>query len=178
MDNEIWKDVVGYEGKYQISNMGRVKSLKYRQKECSQIIKPICNLDGYYFVNLYKDGINKKQRIHRMVAEAFIPNLENKSEVDHINTIRTDNRAENLRWVTRKENCNNKLTKEKRIKCMIGKNIGNQGKKVKCLNTNEVFVSAGDAARRLGLHRTNVSRCCNGEFKQVKGYRFEYYKEE
>jgi hypothetical protein len=97
---EQWKDVKGYEGIYQVSNEGRVKSIGYSKE---RILKPI-NLNGYLIVNLYKDKINKQYYIHRLVCLNFLDNPENKKEVNHINGLKTNNRLENLEWVTPKEN--------------------------------------------------------------------------
>ena len=114
---EIWKDVQGYEGLYQVSNLGRVKSLgrfvdklkcHYWQEE--KILKPRKNHYGYLRFNLYKDGKTKTFSVHRLVAVAFIPNPENKPQIDHINADKTNNTVNNLRWVTCKENINNPLT--------------------------------------------------------------------
>ena len=113
MKEEVWKPIKDYEGLYEISNLGRVKSLNYKRTGKEKILKnTVCN-DGYLKVGLTKNGKDKVFRIHRLVAEAFIPNPENKPYVDHINTIREDNRVENLRWATAKENNNNSLTKKK-----------------------------------------------------------------
>lgn len=99
------KWVVGYEGLYSASAEGFIYGYKY-----GKYLKGHKNHRGYFLVTLYKDGRCGKFSVHRLVAEAFIPNPENKPEVDHINTIRDDNRIENLKWVTRKENCNNPLS--------------------------------------------------------------------
>ena len=108
---EIWKDVIGYEGLYQVSNLGRVKSLDRfcidGRKRYGQIMKQVITNGGYFAVGLRKGKGQKRYLVHRLVAEAFIPNTDNKPCVDHINTIRTDNRVCNLRWCTYKENCNN-----------------------------------------------------------------------
>ena len=110
---EIWKDIEDYEG-YQVSNFGRVRSLDrynsrgYWIKGC--ILKPIMDKKGYLTVGLSKNNHIKSFKVHRLVALHFIPNIENKPEIDHINTIKTDNRVENLRWVTPKENSNNPLS--------------------------------------------------------------------
>ena len=114
IENEIWKDIEGYEGRYQVSNMGRVTSLNYKgHKSEVRILKQSFNDNDYLTVMLYKDGKMKKIRVHRLVAQTFIENIGDKPCVDHISTVKTDNRAENLRFVTHKENMNNELTKEK-----------------------------------------------------------------
>ena len=122
---EIWKDIEDYEG-YQVSNLGRVRSLDrynsrgYWIKGC--ILKPIMDKKGYLTVGLSKNNQRKAFKVHRLVALHFIPNIENKPEIDHINTIKTDNTVflnedgsvnydkTNLRWVTPKENSNNPLS--------------------------------------------------------------------
>ncbi len=101
LPNEEWRNVVGYEGLYQVSNLGRIKSL---QRKKPRIVKPDIIHTGYLRVMLYKDGKTKKHYTHVLVAKSFIPNPENKSDVNHINGIKTDNRVENLEWVTRSEN--------------------------------------------------------------------------
>lgn len=103
---EIWKPIKDYEGYYEVSNYGRVKSIGNR----GRILKPKKGNNRYYYVILSKNGKPQTKRIHRLVAEAFIPNPDNKPYVDHINTDRNDNRVENLRWVTHKENMNNPIT--------------------------------------------------------------------
>ena len=113
MEEEIWKSIKSYEGLYEISSLGRVKSLNYRGTGKEKVLKNIEDYKGYLMVGLTKNGKQKKFKIHRLVAEAFIPNPEGKPCIDHINTIRNDNRVENLRWVTYKENNNNQLTKKK-----------------------------------------------------------------
>lgn len=109
MTKEIWKDVVGYEGLYQVSNKGRVIS-KRRLGAKGGERKLYLTDRGYYTVALHKNGVRKRIYVHRIVAEAFIPNIEGKPFIDHINGISTDNRVENLRWATAKENLNNPVT--------------------------------------------------------------------
>lgn len=146
---EIWKDIKGYEGLYQVSNLGRVKSLERIITKKNGVTLPIkekilqygIDRKGYYFVGLYKNSKGKNKSIARLVAEAFIPNPDNKPEINHINTIRTDNRVwvnedgsieydkSNLEWCTHKENCNNPLTKEHQKIAQTGKRLSEETKK-------------------------------------------------
>lgn len=127
---EVWKDITGFEGKYQVSSLGRIKalarvitckrvqdsvSMAYHKAE--KILAGGSDKDGYKFIRLG----NKRRRVHQLVAEAFIPNPENKPVVDHINTDPADNRVENLRWVTMTENSNNPLTKQHQRQAHLGK---------------------------------------------------------
>ena len=110
-DLEYWKDVVGYEGLYQVSNLGRVKSLERtiqrttnKQKIKERILSQGLSTTGYKKVVLYKNKNRKNKKVHRLVAEAFIPNTENKRTVNHKNGIKTDNKFSNLEWATYSEN--------------------------------------------------------------------------
>lgn len=102
---EIWKNIKGYEGIYQVSNFGRVKNVN-RDK----ILSTRYDEKGYCTSNLFKNGYGKNFRNHRLVYESFIGEIPQELEIDHINTIRSDNRVENLRVVTHKENMNNPIT--------------------------------------------------------------------
>ena len=115
MENEQWKWVKGYEGLYMVCGQGRVMAMNYYKKGVVKILQPTFKGDRYYAVNLNRyDGSKKRWvLVHRLVAEAFIPNPEGKPEVDHINGLKWDSRAENLRWATHKENLNNPATKPK-----------------------------------------------------------------
>lgn len=186
---EIWKDIVGYEGLYQVSNLGRVKSLGNGNSNASKekILKPGANGKGYSFINLCKDGKAKNYHIHRLVLMAFNPveNMEN-LEVDHIDTNPSNNILENLRWTTHKENCNNSLSKIKYIKSKKGENNPNYGKfgvKHQCSipivqltlegNMVEVYGSSMDAGR-VGFTVSNINKCANGKSKIYRGYKWEY----
>lgn len=122
---EKWKPVVGYEGLYEVSSNGNIRTVEriikmfmfIQNKYVDRIIK--CKLiskhkdkNGYELVNLKKDGKHSLGKVHRLVAQAFIPNPENKPYIDHINGIRNDNIVENLRWCTQKENLNFEIAKK------------------------------------------------------------------
>ena len=199
---EIWVDIEGYEGFYQVSNLGRIRSIEreiYKSNNIKQISKShILKFEkrkGYNYVHLFKNGIRKRMAVHRLVAEAFIPNPDNKPQIDHINTIRDDNRVENLHWVTPKENMENPLTKENKSKSQKGKSKGEPkskeskdkiGKansiKVAQLDkdTNElikIWNSAMEAQRECGFDNGNINRCCRGKYKSHKGYKWMYYED-
>jgi hypothetical protein len=109
---EIWKDIEGYEGLYQVSNLGRIKSLNFKRSGKEGILKS--NPEGGYCAVTLSHKRRGVFYIHRLVATAFIPNPENKPEVNHINHNKRDNRASNLEWVTQSENCTAYLKSQKR----------------------------------------------------------------
>ncbi|MEC0307361.1 NUMOD4 domain-containing protein [Paenibacillus lautus] len=104
LQGEEWLPVVDYEGLYEVSNLGRVKRLSSSDTSREKILKPQIQRDGYLRVTLSKKGQKKRMAIHRLVAIAFIPNLENKEQVNHENGDKLDNRLRNLNWATPKEN--------------------------------------------------------------------------
>ena len=193
---EIWKDIKGYEGIYQVSSEGRVRSLDRVEDRGrnikGKILKPSISPYGYCAIDLFKNGTKKKNMVHRLVAEAFLPNPDNKPEIDHINTIRTDNTVclnedgsvnydkTNLRWVTHTENCNNPLTRKKqstRFKGKIGHNTP-ASKIIAQLDKNgkllKVWLCAMDAVRQEGYTQEHISSCCKGTLKTHKGYKWQY----
>lgn len=117
---EIWKDVAGYEGLYQVSSYGRVKSLPKPGSVTEQILRPFTQ-DGYLRYTLRKGNVGKKFLAHQLVARTFIPNPLNKRYVDHIDTDKTNNHVDNLRWATRRENSNNPLTRKHNSMAKSGK---------------------------------------------------------
>lgn len=174
MEGEIWKDVIGYEGIYQVSNLGRIKSLdkrvnvggflKYPTTKIrkGKILKQAKDKYGYLKVVLFKDTEKKYLTAHRIVAMTFIPNPENKKTVDHKNTIRTDNRVENLRWLTQKEQLNdNELSKIRHLAARE-KATNSLKKKVRCITTGEEFECINDAARKYNISDSCIIRCCKG----------------
>lgn len=194
MQSEIWKPVPGYEGKYEVSNLGRIKSLsrktigkgggEYPVKE--RIMKPyICGRNiGYLCVELCA----KTYCVHRIVALAFIPNPDNKPEIDHINCNHFDNRIENLRWVTRLENANNPLTlthrrenaKRGEYAYRYGK-VGKENGKSKAVQQFDLkgkfvaeFESTRLAGKFTGICYRSISGVANGEHKTAGGYIWKY----
>ena len=129
MMEEIWKDIEGYQGIYQVSNLGRVKSL-YRQflepsgrkHTCPEkILKQTLNMHGYFKVDLYKNRKHKVKTIHGLVATYFVKKSDDKkNEINHINKIRTDNRIENLEWVTSRDNIIHSLLQTKKTSQFTG----------------------------------------------------------
>lgn len=173
MIEEEWRDIEGYKGKYQVSSMGNVKSLNYNNTGGEKILKPGKNKGGYLYVNLWKNNKGKNVTIHRLVATAFIDNPKNKPHIDHINTIRDDNRACNLRWVTQKENNNNPISVSK----LSGANSC-RARKVLQFNKEGVLVREWDcmmdAERELGFSSGHISDCCLGKYKTAYGYKWQY----
>ena len=110
--NERWLPIKGYEGLYEISSYGRVRSLNYRKKGVKKVLKCYARLGYYIKTSLVKDGVRKYYRVHRLVAQAFLPQpMEGQTQVEHINTDKRDNRVQNLRWVSPKGNMANELTR-------------------------------------------------------------------
>ena len=102
--NEIWKDIVGYEGQYQVSNLGNVVSLNYKRSGSPHLLKPTITYDGYYRVHIGGKKRPLQKTVHIFVAEAFIPNPDNKPQVNHKDGNKANNSVSNLEWVTGKEN--------------------------------------------------------------------------
>lgn len=196
---EIWKDIEGYEG-YQVSNLGRVRSLDRIDSNNHPlkgvILKPYISNSGYLLVGLYKQQKRDRKLLHRLVAEAFIPNPENKPEIDHINTDKTDNTVflnedgsvnydkTNLRWTTRKENINNPLTKTKMQINARKPSKGKYGKKHhrskpiiqydKEGNFIKEWECANDVERVLGISNKHIGSVCLGKRKSCGGYIWKY----
>ncbi len=133
---EEWREANIFPGRYLVSNFGRIRQVvRYDssgRKAGGRIIKQVKrDKDGYHIVQLQYKGVIKWPKVHRLVAQAFIENPENKPYVDHINTNKVDNRAENLRWVTAKENSNNPLSIEHNRRAQIGKKQSAESKRKK-----------------------------------------------
>ena len=178
---EIWKPVRGYEGLYEVSNLGRVKSLP-RYVERGKGFLPVKGgimgfsmIRGYRRVMLSRDARGRLTMVHRIVAEAFIENTNNKPFIDHINGIRDDNRVENLHWVTRVENMNMPLYRAKR-KLIHARGKSKLAKKVEITKDGErkLFECCKDCAEYLGIAPQTLCNILHGRQKQPKGINIKF----
>lgn len=187
---EIFVPIAGYNGFYEISNFGRIKSLKREYQYVNKngklvkyvlpdtILKPGLHTKGYLKVGLYRDSTEERFFVHRLVAIHFIPNPENKPEVNHKDGDRKNCKLNNLEWVTGSEN------KIHSFKVLGRKNIGLKGKdnvssKVVLqydLNGNLLneFESSGEARRKLGLASNHITDCCTGKLNNAYGFIWKY----
>ena len=176
---ETWKNIKGYEGLYQVSNMGRVKSLERtiikkdgrKQTVKERILKGTPDKDGYLKIGLScSTGKQKCFQVHRLVGEAFIQNPDEKPQINHINEIKTDNRACNLEWCTCKQNINHGSRNE-RVAKALGKPIGQyelDGQLIK------IWPSAREAERQIGVSQGGIWGAANGIYKQAYGFIWKY----
>lgn len=161
---EIWKDIPGYEGRYFISNQGRVRGpLK--------ILKPSITNWGYERVRI-TDNLGKKNTpsIHRLVAQAFIPNPKNKPEVNHIDGDKRNNAASNLEWTTAKEN------KQHSIRELDVAPWGMHKKPIKCKENGKTYYSIAYASAATGISKTQLAAHLKGERSHAGGFHWEYIK--
>lgn len=178
---EIWRPVVGYEGLYEVSNHGRVKSLNYNKRKGEiRILKEKLAGRGYHSVCLVKGNEKKYKYIHKLVAEAFIPNPNNYQQVNHKDEDKTNNfvyvnidgtidiEKSNLEWCTAKYN-SNYGTRNKR--CNEAKR-----KKVRCVETNIIYLSLKEASMHTKCNKSNISGCCLNKYgcRTAGGYHWEY----
>lgn len=166
---EEWKDIEGYPN-YMVSNLGRVKSLKFGKEK---ILKSRKNNDGYLYINLCKEGKKKTHTIHRLVAQAFLPNPNNLPEVNHKDEDKTNNRIENIEYCDRKYNINYGNRNEKMAKS-LSKPILQFTKEMELVRKWE---SATDASRVLGINQGDICSCLKGKLKSVGGFIWGYEKD-
>lgn len=166
---EEWRDTPGHEGLYQVSNEGRVKSLNYNRTGREKLLIPSPDGRSYLFVTLYKDGKKKHPKVHRLVAQAFIPNPNGYTDVNHKDEDKTNNRVENLEWCSATYN-NNYGTRNQRA-------AETQSKKVYQYTLDGTLVKIWKSTRecgRNGFNQGEVAACCRGERKTHKGFRWSY----
>ena len=147
------KDVVGYEGLYAVTSCGKVWSYKYKK-----FLEPIVIKNGYMRVGLWKDGKKKQCYVHRLVAEAYIPNQDNLPDVDHIDNDKTHNYVNNLQWITHKDNCRK-----------------SKNKPILQFDLNGNFIREWECAADVGKEaQTNICYCLKGKTKSAYGYIWRY----
>lgn len=169
---ETWKEVPK-NSDYLVSDTGKIR------KKSSMVEHSTRYSKGYEIVDLYKNGKRKTVRVHRLVAEAFIPNNDNKPEVNHIDGNKHNNNVDNLEWVTKKENCrhawNNNLIKPSYgMKGKKNPNGGRKGIPIRIKETGEVFKTLHDCAEAIDGNNRHINDCLKGRQKTHRGFHFEY----
>jgi hypothetical protein len=188
MENEIWKDIDGYEGLYQVSSGGRIRRMAssvlksngiYYNSKCV-IRKPFITSVGYYMITLSKSGRINQYVVHRLIAAAFIPNPENKPQVNHKNLDKKDNRLDNLEWVTVSENAKHYVASG-RFRPPCRGRFGSKHHLSKPIhktdlkgNILESFDAVKTAARKLGTTSSNICSCLKGRNKTHLGFKWIY----
>lgn len=175
MKEEIWKDIEGYDGLYQVSSYGRVRSLdritNYANGEKhlwkGRILKPAKNRDGYLTCVLYKNGKTENKNLHRLVAQAFILNPDNLPQVNHKDENPSNNHVENLEWCTQAYN-NCYGTRLKKLSMSVLQIDINTGRVI------SDYPSTMEAERQLNISNSNISACCNGKRKTAGGFKWCY----
>lgn len=180
---EQWKDIVGYENLYKISNLGRVKSLEKvvyvglnnskKQTRKEKIKKLNTNKNGYLFTLLSKNGIKKYALIHKLVAQAFIPNPKNYNCINHKDENKQNNFFENLEWCSIRYNCNYGNRNKKISINMMGEKH-KKSKKVLCVETGIIYNSTGEVERKIGIKSDQVRKCACGNKKSAHNLHFRY----
>ena len=186
MRDSNWKDIPGYDGVYQANPLGQIRSFKKNPK--GKLLKQVEKHTGgivYYAVSLFKDGVQTQTAVHRIIALTFLERQPGENVVDHINTITTDNRVENLRWTTQRGNLENPITKERRIaavrRAVVGKYNGkNSPVHRSCIqldmqgNIIKQWDCLSDAWRSIGIDSSCLTRACQGIQKTAGGYKWRY----
>lgn len=172
---EIWKDIKDYEELYQVSNLGRVKRKKYKKIFCEKILKQKTDRRGYKRIILSKQGKTKIYLVHRLVANAFIENKYNKPYINHKDENTSNNKVDNLEWVTNSENLKYK-------NCLKEGKRKTSGKKVIQFDLNKNIIreynSIAEAEEITGISRNHIGHCCNHTkyYKTAGGYKWEFKK--
>ena len=171
-DSEVWKDIVGYEGLYKVSNKGNVYSVERmdsRGNKCGgRTLRPTYNTDGYLQVGLHKNGKQKTKTIHRLVLEAFVPNLNNCPEVNHRDENKTNNYVENLEWCTREYNMNYGTARQR---WAATKSIPIKG--VHKETGEQIYLKSMAEGTLYGFTPRRISDVCSGKQNTHRGYLFQ-----
>ncbi|XCH79055.1 MAG: NUMOD4 domain-containing protein [Candidatus Dehalobacter alkaniphilus] len=173
---EQWKDVIGYEGLYQVSNLGNVRSLNYKNMGFAQNIVPKRTNKGYLQVHFKKNGILKAFTIHRLVAMAFIPNEQDLPQINHINENKQDNRVENLEWCTCRYNVKYSLDRWLETRSRPRKRARSES--IVQLDSSGAIVRTWDNVREIELvtkmSAWSIHQCCQGKRKTAYGYKWQF----
>lgn len=171
---EIWRNISGYENLYQVSNLGNVRSLNYNLTGKAKNLKAVDGGKGYLIVSLSKNGKRKHFQVHRLVAIAFCenPNPDKYNQINHKDENKKNNRFDNLEWCDSKYNANYGMHNERMRKSLM--NRKDRSKKVKCIETGEVFASTKEVERQKGFAHTHISAACRGVLKQAYKYHWAY----
>lgn len=161
MENEIWQDLEGYEGIYEVSSFGQIRSYP-RQGTKGGIMVGHADKKGYINITLRKDGIQQTQKLHRLIAKTFIPNPNNLPEVNHKDENKLNNRIDNLEWCT---TAYNHEYGTRTLRC---------GKPVICVETNITYAGARWAGTELGLDPSSITKCAKNPNKTCGGYHWKY----
>lgn len=180
--NELWKDIKDYEGFYQVSNLGRVRSLKRIDNNNHPVKERILATgkkeNGYLIVTLWKNGKGKTFMVHRLVAKTFIPNPMKYNSVNHKDEIKSNNCIKNLEWCTHKYNINYNDLHKRITKKIDYKSIGKKRrKKVYQFDLIGNLIKVWDSLVETSAEHFNpntISKCCRGELKTYKGYIWSY----
>ena len=171
---EVWRPVVGYEGHYEVSNLGNV-----RNSRTGYVLKPIDKGIGYMSVGLSKHGKVEQYYIHRLVATAFVENPNNYNVVNHLDESRDNNRADNLEWTTNLANLRYG-TADARIAEKLRGRIGKDSARhrdIVCVETGKVYHGANEAGREHKINPKNINNCCAGRRKIAGGFHWMYREE-
>ena len=166
-EEEIWCPIKGYEGLYEVSDQGRVRSLKFGKE---RIMKPQRNTCGYLMVVLYKNGEKNNCMIHRLVSQTFIPNPDNLPQVNHKDENKENNSVHNLEWCSSKYNTNFG-TRNQRASMKLSKPILQYTKSGEFVRE---WKSMNGVQRNLGFYHGNISFCCTGRRKSAYGYIWKF----
>lgn len=173
MKSEIWKPIEGYEGVYEVSNLGNVKSLNYARTKKPNLLTQHADKDGYMKVTLYKKTGNKLVFVHRLVAKAFIPNPNNFPLINHKDEIKSNNSVENLEWCTLRYNYDYGTGVQRRTDKLSMRIVA-----ILPDGAKEYYPSQNEAARQLKCSQACISECINGKQHTAQGRVWEEISEE
>lgn len=176
---EVWKEIEGTGGRYEVSNTGKVRSLNYKRTGMVRELKPSPDPKGYMKTMLLYGGKFKTVKIHRIAAETFIPNPEGKPQVNHIDGNKKNNGVDNLEWITNIDNAHHAIKKGLFVNSYKATAIANNKRKKPITAIDEEgnkieFESLSEASRQLKAGRRHIQQVLKGERKQTGGYKFMY----